>query len=163
VTRENPCLSCGACCAFYRVSFYWGETTDVPEGTVPAHLTEDITPFYRAMKGSNQKHPHCIALEGEIGKSVRCNIYERRPSSCRDFGLDFNDGQVVISPEDYERCTHARAAWGLLPIQIDVSQAIQTVPARSPRWPLIPSRKRRKKPGGLQRPPDQNPIFPPPV
>ena len=23
--RDNPCLSCGACCMTYRVSFYWGD------------------------------------------------------------------------------------------------------------------------------------------
>ncbi|MBB8903342.1 YkgJ family cysteine cluster protein, partial [Escherichia coli] len=21
----NPCITCGACCAFFRVSFYWAE------------------------------------------------------------------------------------------------------------------------------------------
>jgi Fe-S-cluster containining protein len=26
VAPGNPCLSCGACCASFRVSFYWRET-----------------------------------------------------------------------------------------------------------------------------------------
>ncbi len=25
VPTEDACLSCGACCAFFRVSFYWAE------------------------------------------------------------------------------------------------------------------------------------------
>ena len=28
----NPCLSCGACCAFYRASFYWSEAAGVTPG-----------------------------------------------------------------------------------------------------------------------------------
>jgi Fe-S-cluster containining protein len=120
VTRENPCLTCGACCAFFRVSFYWGETTDSPEGTVPAHLTEDIAPFYRAMKGSNHQHPRCIAVEGDIGQSSHCSIYEKRPTACRTFAVDFVDGQVIASPEDFERCSQARAHYNLPPIQVDV-------------------------------------------
>ena len=120
MTRENPCLTCGACCAFFRVSFYWGETTDNFEGIVPAHLTEDITPFYRAMKGTNQKHPRCIALEGEIGQSVHCNIYEQRSTACRAFALEFSEDQVIASLEDYERCTHARAQFNLPPVQVDI-------------------------------------------
>ena len=31
MSNLNPCMTCGACCAFFRVSFYWaeanGETT----------------------------------------------------------------------------------------------------------------------------------------
>lgn len=162
MARENLCLSCGACCAFFRVSFYWGETTESDEGTVPAYLTEDITPFFRAMKGSNQKRPRCIALEGEVSHSVRCSIYEQRSSSCRDFGIEFTNGQVVASAEDYERCTHARAHWGLPPIQVDVFRSPESTPVRSSPWPVIRRRKRRKHPGTPQQSPDQNSIFPPP-
>lgn len=41
----NPCMTCGACCAYFRVSFYWAEGDDA-SGRVPASLTESITPFY---------------------------------------------------------------------------------------------------------------------
>lgn len=41
----NPCMSCGACCAYFRVSFYWAEADDAG-GSVPAQLTEPVTPFY---------------------------------------------------------------------------------------------------------------------
>ncbi|HGC1012017.1 TPA: YkgJ family cysteine cluster protein, partial [Escherichia coli] len=23
MSNPNPCITCGACCAFFRVSFYW--------------------------------------------------------------------------------------------------------------------------------------------
>ena len=35
----NPCESCGACCAQFRVSFYWSESDAHPGGRVPASLT----------------------------------------------------------------------------------------------------------------------------
>ena len=30
----NPCMTCGACCIFFRVSFYWSEADDAG-GTIP--------------------------------------------------------------------------------------------------------------------------------
>lgn len=41
----NPCMTCGACCAYFRVSFYWAEASD-GGGTVPVHLTEPLTPLF---------------------------------------------------------------------------------------------------------------------
>lgn len=32
--ENNPCVSCGACCAYFRVSFYWAES-ESGGGTVP--------------------------------------------------------------------------------------------------------------------------------
>ena len=161
--RENPCLSCGACCAFFRVSFYWVETTDAAEGIIPAHLTEDLTPFVRAMKGSNQSNPRCIALDGKIGSSVCCSIYNQRPSTCHDFGLEFSDGLVTISPEDYERCTHARAHFSLPPVTVNTFRAIQTTSPQPFNWPVKSQRKRRKNRSTSQPPSGQNPTFTPPV
>jgi hypothetical protein len=34
---DNPCVSCGACCAHFRVSFYWAEADDAPGGIVHLH------------------------------------------------------------------------------------------------------------------------------
>ncbi|HDH0840599.1 TPA: YkgJ family cysteine cluster protein, partial [Klebsiella pneumoniae] len=25
MSEINPCMTCGACCAYFRVSFYWAE------------------------------------------------------------------------------------------------------------------------------------------
>lgn len=78
--ENNPCVSCGACCAYFRVSFYWAES-ESGGGTVPQDLTEQITPFMSAMKGTNQKHnTRCTALTGTVGECVSCAIYSQRPT-----------------------------------------------------------------------------------
>ncbi|MDE2118366.1 MAG: YkgJ family cysteine cluster protein [Betaproteobacteria bacterium] len=104
---DNPCLSCGACCAHLRVSFYWTEADDAPGGQVPARLTERVHAHLRCMKGTNEKPPRCIALQGEIGRQVACAIYELRPSPCREFNVLEQDG----TPN--ERCRRLRAQAGL--------------------------------------------------
>lgn len=100
---ENPCQSCGACCASFRVSFYWGETDDAPGGFVPAQLTEAVAPLLRCMKGTSTQPVRCIALQGEVGKQVACGIYAGRPSPCREFNMVEPDG----SPNP--RCVALRA------------------------------------------------------
>ena len=109
----NPCMTCGACCAYFRVSFYWAEASD-GGGTVPVHLTEPLTPFLRCMSGTNQKPCRCAALQGEPGVSTRCSIYADRPSPCRTFAMSGVDGQVN------EACNRARARYGLPPLYKDM-------------------------------------------
>ncbi|WP_339137230.1 MAG: YkgJ family cysteine cluster protein [Candidatus Electrothrix sp. GW3-4] len=106
----NPCLTCGACCAFYRASFYWAETASGTPGGVPDHLTEKMNDFRAQMKGMKGPTPRCIAMTGEIGKSVCCSIYEQRASVCRNFPPSLLDG--VLN----ERCDRARLAHGLKPL-----------------------------------------------
>ncbi len=118
--QENPCIKCGACCAYFRVSFYWGETTESVEGTIPTDLSQDITPFYKCMKGTDQKHPFCIALQGEVGMQVQCNIYELRSSACRDFGIHWDHGFIDADSEEINRCNKARAVWGLPKLEISI-------------------------------------------
>ncbi len=113
---SNPCLRCGACCAHFRVSFYWTEADPSRGGTVPPDLAEDLTPVLSCMKGTNQAHPRCAALIGEIGRGVRCAIYEGRPSPCREFGVEWTGEGLRFTAEDLARCTQARAAWGLPPL-----------------------------------------------
>jgi uncharacterized protein len=107
----NPCLKCGACCANFRVSFYWGECDDAKKGGVPSGLTEKLTDFRVAMKGTNCPNPRCIALVGDVGKDVRCTIYEKRPQLCRD--LPFPGAEGISA----EKCDESRAAWGLKPLK----------------------------------------------
>ncbi len=102
----HPCLSCGACCGYFRVSFHWSESL-ATSFQVPVELTESVTPHLIAMKKREGK---CVALTGEIGKNVACSIYENRSSSCRDFGASFEDGI------HNERCDKARAIFGLEPL-----------------------------------------------
>lgn len=80
---DENCITCGACCASYRVSFYWAEAA-MPGG-VPEAFTEKINHHRIAMRGTNQKSPYCIALQGNIGEYVNCTIYGIRPSPCREF------------------------------------------------------------------------------
>lgn len=106
----NPCLTCGACCAYYRASFYWAEADDAG-GSVPVELTEKMNDFRRVMLGTNQPNPRCIALDGQIGQSVSCRIYDKRASVCREFAVAWEDG----TPNP--RCDKARLAWGLAPLK----------------------------------------------
>lgn len=105
-----PCLACGACCACFRASFYWGEANDAKENGVPVELTDKLNDFRRVMKGTAQQKPWCIALKGIIGKAVHCAIYPARASVCREFAPAWQEG------EPNERCDQARAFWGLAPL-----------------------------------------------
>ena len=106
----NPCPECGACCAHFRVSFYWSEADSAAGGVTPADLSVKVTAHRAAMRGTETIPARCVALEGEIGKRVRCAIYPLRPSPCREFRASWIDG-----PRS-ERCERARAAHGLPPL-----------------------------------------------
>lgn len=103
----QACLDCGACCAWFRVSFYWAETDAHPGGSVPEHLVKPIGPHRVAMRGTEWKPARCIALAGEVGQSVSCSIYPLRSSTCREFEAGT------------EHCNRARQAHGLPPIGPD--------------------------------------------
>lgn len=108
----HPCQNCGACCAFFRVSFYWREAekqdSDHP---VPPDYWLDANPQARVLKGTEQKHnPKCIALNGRIGEFVSCEIYSHRPTPCRNFEASYETGL------HNSRCDQARAKHGLKPL-----------------------------------------------
>lgn len=98
---DFDCQRCGACCASFRVSFYWGEADDAPGGTVPVALTRPVTPHLRCMQGTETQPVRCVALEGAVGHRVGCTIYAQRSSTCR-----------AVQPGD-ERCLRARGLHGL--------------------------------------------------
>ncbi|KAB0629394.1 YkgJ family cysteine cluster protein [Acinetobacter guillouiae] len=105
ISAQDACLSCGACCAFFRVSFYWAEGEAMPPDYV-----EPLTAVYSCMQGTNQKQPRCVALKGEIGQQVSCSMYEQRSSSCKQ--VHAGDSQ----------CAKARQGYGLIPlIEIEVA------------------------------------------
>ena len=61
--KMHPCQKCGACCASFRVSFYWIEAENYIENSVPQNLIEDLDMSTRCMKGTAHKHqPKCMAL-----------------------------------------------------------------------------------------------------
>lgn len=106
MSEANPCLTCGACCAFFRVSFFWGECQSAG-GSVPDELVVQINPHFVAMRGTEHKPARCHQLLGEVGCGVRCGMYEQRSSSCREFEASWENG--VHNP----RCDDARRAHGL--------------------------------------------------
>lgn len=92
-------MSCGACCAAFRVSFYWREGQALPDA-----LVGKVTEHLACMAGTNRPEPHCAALQGEIGTEVFCSVYSLRPPPCREV-------QVGDS-----KCSRARMRHGLPPL-----------------------------------------------
>lgn len=107
---SHPCVSCGACCAYYRASFPFFE---VKERGIPEDMVEEINFPYVAMKGTHQCKPvRCTALKGTIGAfGTTCSIYEVRASACRDFWPTLEDGSTRN-----EKCDKARLAHGMVPL-----------------------------------------------
>lgn len=120
MSGEHVCLSCGACCTMFRVSFYWGEADPAFGGSVPVELTEKLNESRRVMKGTNQVRPRCIALAGTIGEKVTCTIYEDRPSPCRAFSVSWENG--IHNPD----CDRARAVYGLVPVTPEMLQVVES-------------------------------------
>lgn len=110
---NHPCLSCGACCAHFRVAFHWSETESFLGGSVPAELTEKLDLHRVAMRGTQARQPRCVALRGRVGEAVHCDIYARRPSPCAALAPAWEHGEP--SPQ----CDRARAAHGLPPLTPD--------------------------------------------
>jgi uncharacterized protein len=108
---EATCMRCGACCASYRVSFYWTEAADAPGDddhfAVPVAHTEPVDAYRRCMKVVDWKSLRCVCLTGVVGEQVACAIYANRPSPCREFHLHGEHG--IANP----RCNEARAKHGL--------------------------------------------------
>src|SRR5262245_47296302 len=94
------CQQCGACCAYFRVSFYWAEADERgwPQGDV-----RNINGVMACLAGTDLPKPRCTALQGVVGEAVTCTRYDQRPSPCRE-----------LQPGD-EKCNRARAAHGLPP------------------------------------------------
>jgi uncharacterized protein len=99
---DGTCQQCGACCACFRVSFYWSEAA---ERGLPDAAVEQVAPLMACMAGSNDADPRCRALEGRIGESVACSLYASRPSPCRE-----------LQPGE-DKCNRARARHGLAPLR----------------------------------------------
>lgn len=101
---SHPCLSCGACCASFRVDFAVDELLS-EGGTVPDGLAVEVTRSTCRMRGTDHVPVRCAALGGKVGEQVACGIYEWRPSPCREF--EAGD----------DACHKARARHGLPPLE----------------------------------------------
>jgi len=106
----HPCLRCGACCATYRVAFYWAEVASATPGGVPDALVEPLRPHESAMRGTSAGTPRCVALEGTLGERVHCTIYPQRPTPCREVAASYEAGAPSA------QCDLARARHGLPPL-----------------------------------------------
>jgi len=104
---SHPCLTCGACCAFFRVAFHWSEADASLGGVVPPELTEKLDPHRLVMRGTQASSPRCTALQGAVGQAAHCGIYEQRPSVCREVEPSWEFGRASA------QCDKARAAHGL--------------------------------------------------
>jgi Fe-S-cluster containining protein len=105
-SSANPCLTCGACCYYFRISFYQGE---VLSGWPPESLVETVGRHFACMQGTLHGG-RCIALEGTVGQSIACKIYSERPICCREYPVWDDDGIVN------KRCNKARAKHNLNPL-----------------------------------------------
>ena len=109
---DFACLSCGACCAAFRVDFHCADLATAANSGVPLELTLPLTATLVRLRGTDDAPPRCIALEGEIGNKVRCSIYDQRPGPCRDFApyapLGIGD----------DACDRARRRHGLAPLTL---------------------------------------------
>ena len=103
----HPCLSCGACCAAFRVSLHWSEAEPSLGGRVPVALTEPVRTHELAMRGTSQASPRCIALDADIGRSSRCTIHARRPTTCKAVAPSWESGEASA------QCDRARQVHGL--------------------------------------------------
>lgn len=102
--EPHPCLSCGACCAAYRVDFSAFELED-EGGCVPSGLAVEVTGNTWRMRGTDHAPPRCAALSGTVGERASCGIYEWRPNPCRE-----------LEPGS-DACLRARARHGLPPLE----------------------------------------------
>lgn len=127
MSEPSPCMSCGACCAFFRVSFYWREL-DSAGGWVPEALTLPVNNHLSCMQGTQGKNPRCVALVGTVGEQVLCTLYDRRSTTCRNFvpsseaAVGNIPGLTAGSALGHSDCDRARAHYGL-PLLVPAVQA----------------------------------------
>ena len=92
---QNPCQSCGACCAY---SENWPRFSIEEDDALDAIPKELVNARGSGMRCENDR---CAALAGTIGEATSCTIYAIRPEVCR-----------TCMPGDAE-CAMARRKHGL--------------------------------------------------
>lgn len=92
---ENPCLSCGACCAYSET---WPRFTTEDEAALDLIPEKFVNERHAGMRCDGDR---CSALSGQVGVATSCMIHAVRPEVCR-----------VCMPGDVE-CGMARKKWGL--------------------------------------------------
>jgi Fe-S-cluster containining protein len=85
------CQRCGACCCNPAENRAEGYRDYVPVDAAARLLRRRrILDRYTVVNGGGERHlklvgkeERCAALEGSLGRSVRCAIYLDRPAACR--------------------------------------------------------------------------------
>jgi uncharacterized protein len=96
---ENPCVSCGACCAYSENWPRFSTEDDAALELIPAVLVNT------RQSGMRCEGDRCAALSGNVGVATSCTIYAVRPEVCR-----------TCMPGDAE-CAMARRKFGLPPLE----------------------------------------------
>lgn len=89
--NKYNCVKCGACCTYWHnIPISIEEMPHIDENLkkyikisylgVSMKLVDNIDTLQRPKNAGR-----CIALEGEVGKDIKCSIYEIRPPVCRRF------------------------------------------------------------------------------
>lgn len=94
----EPCLTCGACCAYSADWPRFSLESDDEIARIPEAL---VAPSGAGMRCADDR---CAALEGTVGLATRCTVYDVRPLVCRD-----------CLPGD-DACRMARERHGMPPI-----------------------------------------------
>ncbi len=76
---DNPCTTCDACCASYRVDFSVTQLQSM-DGSVPDGLAVEINGTTCRMRGTDHVPIRCAALTGKVGEKVSCGIYPKSGS-----------------------------------------------------------------------------------
>ena len=66
----NPCQSCGACCAAYRVSFYWAEGEGLPEAMVHCGLLDDTAYAVQRLTGTRNAQSPAQGQSGNMTQLI---------------------------------------------------------------------------------------------
>ncbi len=103
----NYCERCGACCAFFPVSFPESDLERLCDRRQLIDMSAPLAGARRIMAGTQLAQPRCAALQGEVGVRVNCTIYANRPSTCRNFTRSWEDNQ------GNSLCDRARGVFGL--------------------------------------------------
>lgn len=81
---DADCRECGACCAPNTDWPSYAEVTAEEQEALPERYRLDIVDGELATR-DRPGGVRCVALEGELGVKVRCEIHGVRPNVCRLF------------------------------------------------------------------------------
>lgn len=84
------CEKCGACCVAFNGEPYRALVSDIEKDKIPEFAKKWI--FHSSEAGDAIRTKInadglsvCRALDGVVGQSVQCVVYETRPMTCRQF------------------------------------------------------------------------------